>query len=211
MATNSAKDYSRSTTKTIVKLPRVAAPRRPPIRTGSGGLQAILNQEPPPPPTPEEVETAITPRRDRVEKVWGRIEEYIIGLTCPALYFTITNVAESFLHDLGNQLRGDRTARTSRAPSKHARLRNPARKRTFPSSVTGARRSGFAGRPAAQGFKTHDHRSVVGDEQEVGCMLAYSLINPGFQQERLGNDAAHHDVEIGVQQPRQLQARLRAR
>jgi hypothetical protein len=29
----------------------------------------------------------------------GRIEDYIIGLTCPALYFTITNVAESFLHD----------------------------------------------------------------------------------------------------------------
>ena len=77
---------------------RCAAP--PSERHRFGALAGILNQEPPPPPTSEEVETAITQRRDRVEKVWGRIEDYIIGLTCPALHFTITNMAESFLHDL---------------------------------------------------------------------------------------------------------------
>jgi hypothetical protein len=64
-------------------------------------LTGIMRDDSPSPPSsPDEVEQSIVERRSLVEKEWGRIEDYILGLTCPAMHFTITNVAESFLYDL---------------------------------------------------------------------------------------------------------------
>jgi hypothetical protein len=55
-------------------------------------LAGILREDPPPPPpTAEEVENTISERQARVEQAWSRIEDYIVGLTCPATHFTITN------------------------------------------------------------------------------------------------------------------------
>jgi hypothetical protein len=64
-------------------------------------LTRIMGNDPPPrPPSPDEVEQLIVERRNLVEREWGRIRDYVIGLTRPALHFTITNTAESFLHEL---------------------------------------------------------------------------------------------------------------
>lgn len=74
-----------------------AEPSVTPIRTGVPNRSQQLST---PPPTPEELELAITERRDRVRNVSAQIDDYIVGLACPAMIFTIANIAESFLYDL---------------------------------------------------------------------------------------------------------------
>lgn len=64
-------------------------------------LTRVLRQEAPPePPTPEQVEVGIAGRQAVAEREWPRIEDYVAGFFSPALHFTVTNVAASFLYDV---------------------------------------------------------------------------------------------------------------
>lgn len=64
-------------------------------------LARVLGQEAPSePPTPEQIEVGIVGRKSVAEREWPRIEDYVAGFFSPALRFTVTNVAASFLYDV---------------------------------------------------------------------------------------------------------------
>jgi hypothetical protein len=59
------------------------------------------------------------------------------------------------------------------------------------------------GKPG-KGFDIDNNRSLLGHQQEVRHMLADSPIDRRLQEKRLREDTAHRDVEVRIQQPRQL-------